>query len=286
MMHLKNLIATTPIPGSDGWHTAVLEVTPETADDLLANNAGNRRLSPGAVARYAAAMRKGDWQTSPEPLIFAPNGRLMNGQTRLHAIKATGTPQKFMCVFGVDEKVFSVLDRGRPRSLADAHGVKDRKRAEVARRLTETAYGKKGGIVADSDFVKVLGVIEESHALLVAASGSNRSVFSSAPVRAGAVARLLAGEPAEFVLSTYAGLVLADLDTLPPAGKAAIRLRINGTLRSGLGAAASDALLARAWDMFRADGAARKRVLTPDTTQALADIGRVVRQAVEDAANV
>jgi hypothetical protein len=288
MMHIKNLVTTIPIPGSDGWHTAVIEVTSETADDLLAKNDGNRRLSPGAMARYAAAMRKGDWQTSPEPLIFAPSGRLMNGQTRLHAIKATGIPQKFMCVFGVDEKVFSVLDRGRPRTLADAHNL-PREAAEAARVLTLATFPKThGSHVADSDFLAVARVIETTHAELIRFCGARARYFSTAPFRAAAVLRVVSGEDCDFVFGLYRNLVLGHVSDLPPVGEAAARAVLTGrwgTSKDG-GAVAQGMALARAWSLFQADGTQRTRVPISDPSYQIKDIGAAVWQALQDAANV
>lgn len=280
MTHLKNLIQTAPIPGSDGWHTAVIEVTPTMADGLLANNSGNRRLSPGAVARYAAAMRRGDWKASPEPLIFAPSGRLMNGQTRLNAVKATGLPQTFFCVFGVDESVFSVLDRGRPRSFADAHGVPV-SLAEVARLTAQITVSDSKGIVTDSDFLRMAHLLRDTHADLESECGTRRRLFSNAAFRAAACARVLTGESSTFVFGLYRALVLSEIDHMPPAGHAAIRAALNGTWQSG-GRVAQFENVARAWGLFWEAGADRTKLPIKNVEAGLAEFRKGVTLALRD----
>lgn len=287
MMHMTHLVTTTPIPGSDNWHTAVVAIGPDTAEDLLKGNVGNRKLSPGAVARYAAAMRKGDWKTSPEPLIFAPNGRLLNGQTRLHAIKSTGVPQRFLCVFGVSEDVFSVLDRGRPRSFADAHQVPKRV-AEVARLLASVAYppATGGSHVADHDFVRVLRVIEAAHTTLTDFCPSTAQYFSSSAFRAAAAARILSGEDVQFVLNLYRDLVLGHFDNLPPAGVAAARAVHTGRWGSKGGAGGQLLTLARGWSLFSEKGQHRTSIPVAQHTTYTSSVADVIRTAVTDAANV
>jgi hypothetical protein len=287
MMHIKNLITTAPIPGSDNWHTTMLTIDPESATELLQGNTGNRRLSPGAVARYAAAMRKGDWKTSPEPLIFAPTGRLMNGQTRLHAVKATGIPQKFMCVFGVEESVFSVLDRGRPRTMADAHQM-DRETAEVVRLLTRLAYPQTtgGSAIADSDFLKVARVVGNYQKDIRDACPSKARYFGAAPFRTGAVARILSGENVEHVTTLYRNLNLGNVDDLPPIGSVAVKMVVTGKWHMAGGEAGARDGIARAWRVFSAQHAEKTAIPRVDTNEVLAEVRARVLTAVQDAANV
>jgi hypothetical protein len=287
MTYLSNLVPPVTVPGADGWTTAVLTIDSLRAEELLRNNEGNRKLSKASVARYAAAMRKGDWRTSPEPLIFSPSGRLMNGQTRLNAIKACGIPQKFLCVFGVDESVFSVLDRGRTRSLADAHQT-DRRAAEVARLLTSVAYdaGFSGSAVLDSDFLSVLAVTQDIHAALTEGAASRPPVFGSAGFRAAAVARVLAGESPTFVFGMYRDLVNADVEALPSAGASAVRAVLTGRWRAMSGSEGSKLTMARGWSLLREDGQERTKIPVASPAPAMAEIRAAVRQAVTDSRHV
>lgn len=287
MMHMTNLVTTTPIPGSDNWHTAVVAINPDTAEELLKGNVGNRKLSPGAVARYAAAMRKGDWKTSPEPLIFAPSGRLLNGQTRLHALMATGATQKFLCVFGVAESIFSVLDRGRPRTLADAH-QKSAELVQVARLLTSKTFSdsRSGSDFSDSDFLRVATLIEPFHETLKGACGTRKKLFSSAAFRAGAIMRLLSAEDEGFVCKMYRNLVLGELEQLPPSGHAAVRAVLAGSWHASGGQETQTRNMCRAWNLFQKDGQNRKKLPTKEYLTELNEIRAVLRNALEDSANV
>lgn len=286
MMHLKQLITTTPVPGSDSWHTAVLHIDPDTAKNLLEGNYGNRKLSLGVVARFAATMRAGDWVASPEPLIFASNGRLLNGQHRLNAVIASETPQRFLCVFGVDERVFSVLDRGKVRSLADAHAM-EKRLAEAARLLTVVMYpSTRGSAVQDRDFLRIANLIADTHATLMSRCQATAPFFSSAPVRAAAVLRIVSGEDAEWVLHLYRALVLVDTTVLPPVGGAALAAVAHSRWTSSGGGDAQMTNLARAWSIFQKSGADRTRAPAVDVEKGIEACRAVIRQALKDTANV
>lgn len=251
MMHFQNFIPTTPVLGSDGWHTAIVEITPEMADKMLKKNSINRRLRPGAVARYAAAMRKGDWQTSPEALMFTSNGTLLNGQNRLNAVKATGVAQKFMCVFGVSEAVYAVLDRGSPRNMADALRL-DKETAEMARVLTHIVAPLPfaGSAVADKDLLQVVQIAGDIHADLRAFCGTKSRYFGSAAFRAAAVARILDGGDPVFVMGMYDALNRGHTERLPRSGASAVQHVLTGKWTITGGGQGQREALARAWHTF------------------------------------
>jgi len=286
MFYPKSPFNPAAIPNSYHWRVAIIAVDATLASQLLENNAGNRKLSNASVARYAAIMRNGGWKTSPEPLIFAPSGRLMNGQTRLNAVKVTGITQNFMAVYGVDESVFSVLDRGRVRTLADAHQT-EKGESSVARLLALIAYSDSqfGAPVLDSDFLRVLAVTRELHADLMSASAARPPFFASAGVRAAAIARLLAGESPAFVLGLYRSLTTSDVANLPPAGAAAVRGVLSGRWKTGSGNHGTFMTLARAWSLFSEKGQNRGTVPVSSYAPAVKEIGEVLRQAVQDNEN-
>lgn len=287
MMYDKHLIAPLRIPNSDGWQTAVYAVGPAEAEELLENNSGNRKLSPSSVARYAAAMRKGDWKTSPEPLIFSPSGRLMNGQTRLHAIKVTGEPQKFLFIFGVADDVFSVLDRGRPRTLSDAHGV-DKKTAEIARLLARITFPvpSAGSAVSDSDFLRIVKLIQEPHDTLRGYTTTASRYFGSAAFRSGAVARILAGENPDFVGILYRNLNTGHVEDIPPVGAAAARAVLTGRWVMMAGEAGAHLALARSWSLFQKAEAHRTRVPINDPSTQIREVQATLLRAIADTENV
>src|SRR5687767_46533 len=123
----------TPFRKQIGWHiaqnephTATFHVTPDDARVLLERNAGpdgrNRAPSPSAIDRYAREMREGRWRLSGEGLIITKTGKLRNGQHRLLACIKAGVPFETFIVFGVDDSVFPVLDRGAVRTAGHVFG--------------------------------------------------------------------------------------------------------------------------------------------------------------------
>jgi hypothetical protein len=100
-----------------GVHEAV--ITPQVAEDLLAANNRNRPVSKGVVQRYAREMRGQRWVMNGEAIKVGKDGNLLDGQHRLHACIVAGTPFSTLVVTGLDEEVFTTLDRGKKRSIAD-----------------------------------------------------------------------------------------------------------------------------------------------------------------------
>jgi hypothetical protein len=285
MMHIKNLVTTVPIPNSDGWHTAVLTVDPETARQMLSAQEGhhNRKTRPGAVARYAATMRSGSWVTSPEPLVFSPSGRLLNGQHRLNAVVKTGMPQTFLFMFGVDEQVFQVLDRGAPRSLADALDL-PKKLAEAARFF---AYLRSTGgdkTVIDSDVAKMADIFSDAHAAVQAACNTHRTPFAIAGFRAAATLRIFGGADAEKVGATYRALVLQDWDNAPLVARAMIRAHTKGgLLTSSEGQQRAVVAFARGWAVFDPANSDCTRMPPLNVEAARAEARSALQKAVDDA---
>jgi hypothetical protein len=98
----------------------VVHITPEMAASWLANNINNRSLRERTVARYAADMRAGRWLFTGDPILFAQDGTLIQGQHRLAAIPRSGVDHVCMMVGrGFDEATRAVLDTGVPRKLTD-----------------------------------------------------------------------------------------------------------------------------------------------------------------------
>lgn len=95
-----------------------ITVTPEIANLWLDYAAPNRKVNPGRVSSYAAAMRRGDWPVTGETLIFDVDNRLVQGQHRCLAVSESGASIPFLCVFGVDHGAIRALDQGMKRTFA------------------------------------------------------------------------------------------------------------------------------------------------------------------------
>lgn len=97
----------------------VVLVTPELAESWLKFNLNNRPLSPFTVNRYTKYIEDGKWMFNGEPVIFADDGTLMDGQNRLNAIMGSGISVPVLVVRGVRRGAFVTLDQGKIRSAAD-----------------------------------------------------------------------------------------------------------------------------------------------------------------------
>lgn len=104
-------------------------VTPDFARFILDEfNTGNRPISANKVSRYAKDMVEGRWLFTGEPIIFADNGVLNDGQHRLAACVASGVTLAADFKFGVPRAAFAVTDIGMRRTAGDIfaiNGVKD-----------------------------------------------------------------------------------------------------------------------------------------------------------------
>jgi hypothetical protein len=104
--------------------TAEVEnVTPEMAASWLEFNTRNRSVAKLHVTVLAEEMQRGAWHLSGEAIKFAPDGTLLDGQHRLHAIIASGMTVPMLVVRGVEHDAQATLDTGRKRGAGDALSI-------------------------------------------------------------------------------------------------------------------------------------------------------------------
>jgi hypothetical protein len=104
-----------------------LDITPDLAEEWLAHNTHNRATRYAVIARYAEAMRAGEWRNDISPIAFAGKlgGRgankpvLLNGQHRLRAIIESGATVRLLVAEGLDTEDQEEIDTGTKRQLAD-----------------------------------------------------------------------------------------------------------------------------------------------------------------------
>src|SRR3546814_77179 len=126
------LIAHPP-PGSNP-----ITITPQMAEVMLERNLDNRPLSPMHVESLAKEMGKNAWLMNGQSIVFADDGRLNDGQHRLHACIRANAPFASDVRFGVPRESFGVTDRGRKRTAGDIfaiNGVKNHKMVAAATAL-------------------------------------------------------------------------------------------------------------------------------------------------------
>lgn len=100
-----------------------LKVTPAIAKGWLDTvNLSNRNFSHNLVKKYARDMQSGNWRnTHQNAIAFYEDGTLADGQHRLMAVVESGVRSLEMFVaFGLSREDGSMIDQGRPRSVADA----------------------------------------------------------------------------------------------------------------------------------------------------------------------
>lgn len=95
-------------------------ITPARAERLLKRNTNNRSVRDSAVNRYADDMKSGNWNEDViNPIVISKDGRLLDGQHRLLAIKNSGTSIWCSIEYGADDSQYDYIDNGVPRRTAD-----------------------------------------------------------------------------------------------------------------------------------------------------------------------
>jgi hypothetical protein len=98
-------------------------VTPLQAAQWLENCLPNRPMTRDRVESYAQSMRDGAWLLSGQPLLFNPEGRLMDGRQRLTACVESQCAFDTFIIWGIPDEAMAVIDTGRSRSGGDALAI-------------------------------------------------------------------------------------------------------------------------------------------------------------------
>jgi hypothetical protein len=97
----------------------VMTITPALAQEWIDRGGTNRKLTKRRVDAMAAAIARGEWQLTGEAIKLDSEGRVRDGQNRLHAIVQAGIPVQSVVAHGVTDDAFDVMDTGRSRNAAD-----------------------------------------------------------------------------------------------------------------------------------------------------------------------
>lgn len=103
--------------------TNIETITPKKAKQWLALNDNNRAVSKRTVDRYAEAINAGEWQLNGEAIKIARDGRLLDGQHRLHAVVNADKPIKSVVIKGLQDGAFLTLDTGKKRNASDVLSI-------------------------------------------------------------------------------------------------------------------------------------------------------------------
>ena len=94
------------------------KITPAMADEIIKEKGGDnyRGLRGSASRLYGNEMKEGRWMFNGDVIRFDWNGKLIDGQHRLEAIKKSGIPQDFIIVKGLNPECVQTIDIGYKRS--------------------------------------------------------------------------------------------------------------------------------------------------------------------------
>lgn len=96
------------------------DITPQRACDWLDTNTHNRNLRWPVVHKYARDMLNGDWHLTGDPIQFADNGTLHDGQHRLYAVMDSGVTVRMFVCRGLASSTQQYIDQGLARRPGDA----------------------------------------------------------------------------------------------------------------------------------------------------------------------
>lgn len=241
------------------WKTAIELITPNLAEALLETNTENRKLRKSVVERYSQVMTLGDWLLTPEPIVIADTGRLLNGQHRLNAVIKSGVNVRMFVVRNVSEKAFSAIDRGVSRTFSDAHGMA-KKLVECAKLLIDIMSGDTRNSTLDRNVLAETDFLRDNHEALMASTQSTSRAFSASSVRLAACVRMFDPSARDHVLSIYRGLVLGHTHELPPVAQAFVGAVAAGKFTTSGSHAPRQNLLLVAFSVFDPKNANLTRV--------------------------
>lgn len=106
-------------------HTMTASIQLETIEPAMAemflqeNTNQNRNIKKAKVEMFAKDIESGNWRITHQGIAFDWNGKLVDGQHRLHAIIKANKPIEMYVYRGLDPSTFSVLDTGTSRTAGD-----------------------------------------------------------------------------------------------------------------------------------------------------------------------
>jgi hypothetical protein len=103
--------AVKKLAAEEGVFPLVIEtVTPQMAEEYLTHNTRNRKIVAAHVDAIARDIRAGNWMMNAQPICFARDGRLLNGQHRLSAVIQAGEAIEVPVMRGLPEEAYATYD--------------------------------------------------------------------------------------------------------------------------------------------------------------------------------
>ena len=99
----------------------IVIMTPEMAGKLLERNFDrNRKMSKEKVKGYIKKIKGGKFYLGDSCICIDKNGRIINGQHRLDAIRQAGIPVKIGVIWNMPSENAAIMDIGKKRTAAEA----------------------------------------------------------------------------------------------------------------------------------------------------------------------
>lgn len=163
----------------DTMNTTVGLVTPEIAAQLLRRNfENNRNVASTVVRRYSALMKENRWELS-DPIKFAEDGTLIDGQHRLNAVIHSGESVPFVILTGYPKGAIEVLDQGKKRdatNIMQFRGMPTNPlKISIMRTVVSVSTGKDF-VLSPSQVVDLIEVYEDGLSFACQYSGNPNSI--------------------------------------------------------------------------------------------------------------
>jgi hypothetical protein len=254
----------------------VMDITPETAKEMLATSPGNRRLRGWYVDMLAAAMKRGEWRVTSQGIGFDVNGRLRDAHHRLNACIQSGVTFPSVVVLGMRPDAYEVTDTGMVRTYADRLG-QDRAVADVLRLGCQYALGTPRPTIDQMRPIIGAGFGAAAQSL-IEFCGSKRKYYSSAPMKLAACITIMNGGDADFVLHQYRAMCSLDFDAMSKSAQALVRQVDSGKTR----AYDTREVLARGFRVFDKDrhGISKIQISDSDMDASVELVRSVLRNSV------
>lgn len=123
----------------------IVYVTPELAAEYLTHNTHNRTPKRLAISRFVDDMLSDEWQFTGEPIRFADDGTLLDGQNRLHAIVESEVGTPLLVISGLPMSSQRDIDTGTNRRLHDLLKLAGEPNAENLASLVRAVDGWNAG---------------------------------------------------------------------------------------------------------------------------------------------
>lgn len=206
-------------------YTTIMDVTPEMAEQFLSKNADFQRgVRWNTVKHLEECMLRGEWKLTHQGVAFDTNGKLVDGQHRLLAVRRSGVTVKMTVTYDVDPTCFQVLDIGARRTTSDLLRIGNRE-ASIVSFIGRLAF--KSSSPAQS--MVIYEKLEEQIGETLSAGSQCKNVFSSAAAQAACTMSIYKRpEDKEYILDLYHNLSTLALDKLPPIGAAIVRQCFSG----------------------------------------------------------